>query len=140
MTTSGIRRPNYGRFEKGKVRSTYKWQARMIGVMDVKEVREICMHRRKWRSIVSTYPDSKICVCILFSLVLVERMPITWGSNYSLLFIDNPVGSGFSFTEVPGQYVTNEDMVSKVTYIFFLFYISSYIMYEHNLIQRIVKS
>uniref|UniRef100_A0A2A4JP90 Carboxypeptidase n=1 Tax=Heliothis virescens TaxID=7102 RepID=A0A2A4JP90_HELVI len=42
----------------------------------------------------------------------VERMPITWGSNYSLLFIDNPVGAGFSFTE-GDEYVTNEDQVGE---------------------------
>lgn len=39
-------------------------------------------------------------------------MPITWGSNYSLLFIDSPVGTGFSFTEDEEKYVTDEDMVS----------------------------
>ncbi|CAB3245653.1 unnamed protein product [Arctia plantaginis] len=43
----------------------------------------------------------------------VERMPISWGQNYSLLFIDNPVGTGFSFTENPEEYATNEDMVGE---------------------------
>nr|XP_049704556.1 probable serine carboxypeptidase CPVL isoform X1 [Helicoverpa armigera] len=42
----------------------------------------------------------------------VERMPITWGSNYSLLFIDNPAGTGFSFSE-GGEYATNEDQVGE---------------------------
>ncbi|KAI5639869.1 serine carboxypeptidase domain-containing protein [Phthorimaea operculella] len=28
-----------------------------------------------------------------------EKMPVTWGSDYSLLFIDNPVETGFSFSE-----------------------------------------
>ncbi|XP_075982959.1 vitellogenic carboxypeptidase-like [Anticarsia gemmatalis] len=41
-----------------------------------------------------------------------ERMPISWGSDYSLLFIDNPVGTGFSFTETD-EYTTNEDMVGE---------------------------
>ncbi|XP_075982935.1 putative serine carboxypeptidase CPVL [Anticarsia gemmatalis] len=41
----------------------------------------------------------------------VERMPITWGSDYSLLFIDNPVGTGFSFVDDKEGFATNEDMV-----------------------------
>ncbi|KAJ8714107.1 hypothetical protein PYW08_007727 [Mythimna loreyi] len=40
----------------------------------------------------------------------VEKMPITWGSDYSLLFIENPVGTGFSFTEGE-KYATNEDEI-----------------------------
>ncbi|CAD0203977.1 unnamed protein product [Chrysodeixis includens] len=40
----------------------------------------------------------------------VEKRPIHWGSEYSLIFIDNPVGAGFSFTE-GNDYATNEDMV-----------------------------
>nr|XP_049704560.1 probable serine carboxypeptidase CPVL [Helicoverpa armigera] len=47
----------------------------------------------------------------------VERMPITWGSNYSLLFIDNPAGTGFSFSE-GGEYATNEDQVGECLYNF----------------------
>ncbi|CAB3249290.1 unnamed protein product [Arctia plantaginis] len=43
----------------------------------------------------------------------VERKPITWGSNYSLLFIDNPVGSGFSFTENPNLYARDENTVGQ---------------------------
>lgn len=35
---------------------------------------------------------------------------ITWGSDYSLLFIDNPVGVGFSYSE-SGEYATNIDEV-----------------------------
>ncbi|KAJ8723844.1 hypothetical protein PYW07_007824 [Mythimna separata] len=35
-----------------------------------------------------------------------------WGSNYSLLFIDNPVGTGFSFSE-GGKYVTNQNQVGR---------------------------
>ncbi|CAH1637819.1 unnamed protein product [Spodoptera littoralis] len=35
-----------------------------------------------------------------------------WGYHYSLLFIDNPVGTGFSFTETE-EYVTNEDQVGQ---------------------------
>ncbi|XP_026726827.1 venom serine carboxypeptidase-like isoform X2 [Trichoplusia ni] len=36
---------------------------------------------------------------------------ITWASDYSLLFLDNPVGAGFSFTDDDRGYPTNEDDV-----------------------------
>ncbi|KAF9822444.1 hypothetical protein SFRURICE_003444 [Spodoptera frugiperda] len=38
----------------------------------------------------------------------VVKRNITWGSDYSLLFIDNPVGVGFSYSE-SGEYATNID-------------------------------
>ncbi|XP_068619118.1 probable serine carboxypeptidase CPVL isoform X3 [Battus philenor] len=38
----------------------------------------------------------------------VEKMSITWATDYSLLFIDNPAGSGFSFSERK-RYPTTED-------------------------------
>ncbi|XP_050551597.1 probable serine carboxypeptidase CPVL [Spodoptera frugiperda] len=42
----------------------------------------------------------------------VAKRNITWGSDYSLLFIDNPVGVGFSYSE-SGEYVTNIDEVGE---------------------------
>lgn len=42
-------------------------------------------------------------------------MPITWASNYSLLFIDNPIDAGFSYVEDGGDdNIYNEDQVSIV--------------------------
>lgn len=36
----------------------------------------------------------------------------SWGKNHSLLFIDNPVGTGFSFTDDDRGYATNQTTVS----------------------------
>ncbi|KAG6450424.1 venom serine carboxypeptidase [Manduca sexta] len=43
----------------------------------------------------------------------VKLRNVTWASDYSLLFIDNPVGAGFSFTEDERGYVNNEDDVGE---------------------------
>jgi len=32
----------------------------------------------------------------------------TWNSQYNLLFLDNPVGSGFSYVQNKNGYVTDE--------------------------------
>ncbi|XP_022818109.1 probable serine carboxypeptidase CPVL [Spodoptera litura] len=42
----------------------------------------------------------------------VVKSNITWGSDYSLLFIDNPVGVGFSYSE-SGEYATSIDEVGQ---------------------------
>ncbi|XP_068619117.1 vitellogenic carboxypeptidase-like isoform X2 [Battus philenor] len=42
----------------------------------------------------------------------VEKMSITWATDYSLLFIDNPAGSGFSFSERK-RYPTTEDEIGE---------------------------
>lgn len=39
---------------------------------------------------------------------------MTWASDYSLLFLDNPVGAGFSFTDDDRGYPNNEDDVSTM--------------------------
>jgi len=36
---------------------------------------------------------------------------LTWNKHFHLLFIDNPLGTGFSFTESEDMYVTNETIV-----------------------------
>jgi len=41
---------------------------------------------------------------------------ITWNSKYHLLFIDQPVGTGFSFTRSEDGYVRNEDEVARDLY------------------------
>lgn len=35
----------------------------------------------------------------------------SWNKKYGMIFIDNPVGAGFSYTSNNG-YATNEEMVS----------------------------
>ncbi|XP_074658819.1 putative serine carboxypeptidase CPVL isoform X2 [Tubulanus polymorphus] len=47
---------------------------------------------------------------------LLESRNITWASKYNMLYIDNPVGTGFSFTESEAGYVTNEDEVARDLY------------------------
>lgn len=39
------------------------------------------------------------------------EMKYSWGKNHSLLFIDNPVGTGFSFTDDDRGYATNQTTV-----------------------------
>ncbi|CAF1234212.1 unnamed protein product [Adineta steineri] len=41
---------------------------------------------------------------------------ITWNSKYHLLYIDQPVGTGYSFTKSEEGYVTNEDEVARDLY------------------------
>lgn len=43
----------------------------------------------------------------------VQKRPVSWASDYSLLFLDNPVGAGFSFTGDDRGYTDNEDDVSR---------------------------
>lgn len=40
----------------------------------------------------------------------------TWTRKYSVVYIDNPVGTGFSFTEMDACYAKNEDDVAKDLY------------------------
>lgn len=41
---------------------------------------------------------------------------ITWAQKYSVVYIDNPVGTGFSFTENDDCYARNEDDVARDLY------------------------
>ncbi|KAM9391916.1 retinoid-inducible serine carboxypeptidase [Pholidichthys leucotaenia] len=42
-----------------------------------------------------------------------ERRNTTWVQTASVLFVDNPVGTGFSYTDKPDSYATNVDMVAS---------------------------
>jgi len=42
--------------------------------------------------------------------------PYTWNDKYNMLFIDNPVGAGFSYTGTGKGYVTNQDEVADNLY------------------------
>lgn len=46
----------------------------------------------------------------------IQPRDITWNSKYHLLFIDQPVGTGFSFTQSEDGYVRNEDEVARDLY------------------------
>ncbi|KAL3831836.1 hypothetical protein ACJMK2_023536 [Sinanodonta woodiana] len=41
---------------------------------------------------------------------------VTWNKRYSLLYIDNPVGTGYSFTQAEAGYATNEADVGRDLY------------------------
>ena len=49
------------------------------------------------------------------SLDPVARTP-TWVSNYHMIFVDNPLGTGFSFVTNEADYSVNEDQVSENLY------------------------
>lgn len=42
--------------------------------------------------------------------------PYTWNKEYAMIFIDNPVGTGFSFTKSPAGFTTNEQHVATDLY------------------------
>lgn len=42
--------------------------------------------------------------------------PYTWNSKYHMLYFDQPVGAGFSFTNSSTGYATSEDDVSTNMY------------------------
>ncbi|KAI5640695.1 serine carboxypeptidase domain-containing protein [Phthorimaea operculella] len=45
-----------------------------------------------------------------------EEIKYSWGKNHSLLFIDNPVGTGFSFTDDDRGYATNQTTIGENLY------------------------
>lgn len=44
---------------------------------------------------------------------LIPRGPTAWTKQFSMLYIDNPVGVGFSFTDSDKGFVTNEEQVAQ---------------------------
>ncbi|KAJ9586809.1 hypothetical protein L9F63_019595 [Diploptera punctata] len=44
------------------------------------------------------------------------RNPYSWHKNHSIIFIDNPVGTGFSFTDDDAGYATNQVQVGDELY------------------------
>ncbi|KAL4712805.1 hypothetical protein ACJJTC_011875 [Scirpophaga incertulas] len=45
-----------------------------------------------------------------------KEMMYSWGKNHSLLFIDNPVGTGYSFTDDDLGYATNQTTIGENLY------------------------
>lgn len=46
----------------------------------------------------------------------IQLRPIHWNENYHLLFIDNPVGTGFSFTDHSEGYARSQEDVARDLY------------------------
>ncbi|XP_070566822.1 probable serine carboxypeptidase CPVL isoform X2 [Ptychodera flava] len=57
---------------------------------------------------------------------------ITWQNKYSMLYIDNPVGTGFSFTKDEAGYARNETAVGNDLYSALLQFFQVYYEYQKN--------
>ncbi|XP_046573546.1 probable serine carboxypeptidase CPVL [Haliotis rubra] len=55
-----------------------------------------------------------------------------WSLKYSMLFIDNPVGTGFSFTDSDKGYATTEDDVARDLYSFLLQFYTMFPKFQKN--------
>ena len=58
-----------------------------------------------------------------------HRRDITWNSKYHLLFIDQPVGTGYSFSRSEDGYVHNEDEVARDLYTMLMQFFQIYTEY-----------
>lgn len=63
--------------------------------------------------------------------VLVPRNT-TWNNEFAMVFVDNPVGTGFSYTESTQGFNTNEDEVASNLYNFLTQFFTIYPAYANN--------
>ncbi|XP_078284634.1 putative serine carboxypeptidase CPVL isoform X2 [Rhinoraja longicauda] len=61
-----------------------------------------------------------------------EARKVPWTSKYSMLYIDNPVGTGFSFTDKPEGYAQNEDDVGRDLYNALIQFFQIFHEYQQN--------
>ncbi|GFQ91983.1 probable serine carboxypeptidase CPVL, partial [Trichonephila clavata] len=61
-----------------------------------------------------------------------ELRQFTWTKKYHVIYVDNPVGTGFSFTGSDDGYVTNEDEVADDLYEFLRQFFLVYYEYSKN--------
>ena len=54
----------------------------------------------------------KSCCC---TAAVLER-EVTWNKEYHMIYIDNPVKTGFSFTQVDKGLVTSEEQIAEYLY------------------------
>ena len=59
-------------------------------------------------------------------------MPVTWNKKYSLLYIDNPVGTGYSFTKEDAGYAKHQDDVARDLYSCLTQFFSIFKSYQKN--------
>lgn len=62
----------------------------------------------------------------------ISNNPYSWSTSANLLFVDQPVGTGFSYTSWPLDYVTNEDGVANQLYQFLLSFMQTYPEYADH--------
>ncbi|GFX54239.1 probable serine carboxypeptidase CPVL [Trichonephila clavipes] len=55
-----------------------------------------------------------------------------WAKNFQIIFVDNPVGTGFSFTDHPKGYVTNEEEMADDMYEFLQQFFTVFYEYRNN--------
>ncbi|XP_049877985.1 probable serine carboxypeptidase CPVL [Pectinophora gossypiella] len=46
----------------------------------------------------------------------VKKMPVSWASDYSILFIDTPIDAGFSYSDTEGKFMKNDEEVGTSLY------------------------
>ncbi|PRD25404.1 UNVERIFIED_CONTAM: serine carboxypeptidase CPVL [Trichonephila clavipes] len=61
-----------------------------------------------------------------------ELRPYTWAKEFHMIYIDNPVGTGFSFTESEEGYVTNEEAMANDLYEFLQQFFKVHYEYKSN--------
>uniref|UniRef100_UPI00398EB001 probable serine carboxypeptidase CPVL isoform X2 n=1 Tax=Pristiophorus japonicus TaxID=55135 RepID=UPI00398EB001 len=61
-----------------------------------------------------------------------EARKVPWTSKYSMLYIDNPVGTGFSFTDQDEGYARNEDDVGRDLYSALIQFFRIFYEYQKN--------
>jgi vitellogenic carboxypeptidase-like protein len=64
---------------------------------------------------------------------------ITWNSKYHFLFIDQPVGTGYSFTKSEDGYVRNEDEVARDLYAMLIQFFVIYTKFILKILKRKLK-
>src|SRR3989338_1277476 len=56
----------------------------------------------------------------------------TWNKNYNLLFVDNPLGAGFSHMSNPDGYIHNEEQMANELYSLLIQFMGKYTQYAKN--------
>ena len=62
----------------------------------------------------------------------IQLREFTWNKNYHLLFIDNPVGTGYSFTDSDSGYARSQDDVARDLYSALIQFFQIYTDYANN--------
>ena len=62
----------------------------------------------------------------------IQLREISWNKNYHLIFIDNPVGTGFSFTDDPEGFVRSQEDVARDLYSALVQFFQIFTEYKSN--------